>query len=107
MGVISNPSNYLITGAQASGNGSAIDTRAAGMQYIHYATYAASALYTLQASFDLTAWMPVAVYTATTATGTATGNQYYPYVRAQINSIFSAASPTGTGSGILFYGTMA
>lgn len=104
MGVISNPSNYIVSAGQGSGNGSALDTRAAGMQYIHIATYAASALYTFQTSFDGASWISSGVYTATPTTAIVSGSNYYPYVRAQVNSIWSGGG--NTGSGIMFYGTM-
>lgn len=104
MGVISNPSNLLVSAGQGSGNGSALDTRAAVGQYIHMATYAASALYTLQTSFDGSTWYSTAIYTATPTTAIVSGNVYFPFVRAQVNSIWSGGG--NTGSGILFYSTL-
>lgn len=105
MGVISNPSNLLVSAGQGSGNGSALDVRAAYGQFMQIATYAASAIYTFQVSYDATAWLSSATYTAITTTAIVSGNNYYPYVRAQVNSLYSAAG--GTGSGILYYGTFA
>lgn len=103
--MITNPSDYLVSAQQGSGTGSALDTRAAMGQFMHIATYAASALYTFQVSFDATAWLTSGVYTATTTTAIVSGNVYYPYVRAQVNNIWSGGG--NTGSGILFYGTLA
>lgn len=102
--VISNPSNFLVSAGQGSGTGSALDTRGSIGQYIEIATYAASALYTFQVSKDTTAWLSSGIYTATTTTAIISGNNFYPFVRAQVNSIWSGGG--NTGSGIMYYGTL-
>lgn len=101
--VIANPANYLIAPQQtASGSGSAVDARAVpGLAYLHAATYAQSAVWTIQASYDATAWLNVTAFSATTTTATAQFSGYYPYLRAVPNAIYSAAG--GTGSGVLFW----
>lgn len=105
--MITNPAEYLVSAQQTgSGNGSAIDARAAlPAAYLHCATYAASAAYTIQASFDSTAWMNVTAFTATTTTATAQLTGYFPFLRAQVNSLWSGGGITG--SGILFYHPLA
>ena len=105
MPVISNPSNYLVSAQQGSGNGSALDVRQAVGQYIHIATYAASAIYTFQTSFDATAWLTTATVTATPTTAILSGNNYYPFVRTQINNLYSGGG--NTGSGVMYYATLA
>ncbi len=101
--VVNNPANALVSAQQTgSGNGSALDLRAAlGLGYLHAATYAASAAYTIQVSYDSTAWMSLTAVTATTTTATAQMSGYFPYMRAQLNSLWSGGG--NTGSGILFY----
>lgn len=103
--MITNPSDYIVSAQQGSGNGSALDVRIGVGQYIEIATYAVSALYTFQVSKDATAWLSSGVFTATTTTAIVSGNLYYPYVRAQVNSIWSGGG--NTGSGTMFYGTLA
>lgn len=101
--VVTNPANYLISAQQTgSGNGSAIDARAAlPAGYLQWATYQASAAYTIQASFDSTAWLSITSITATTTTASAQWSGYYPYIRAQLNSLWSGGG--NTGSGYLFF----
>lgn len=99
MPIVTNPANWLVSAEQASGNGSAVDARAVpGLAYLYVATYASSALYTIQASHNLTAWMTVSAnITATTTTATAQFSGYYPYLRANVNSIWSGGGNTGSG----------
>jgi len=102
--VINNPANALVSAQQTgSGNGSALDLRAAlGQGYVYVATFAASAIYTVQVSHDATAWMTFSAgITATTTTATAQWSGYFPFMRAQINNLYSGGG--NTGSGILFY----
>jgi len=104
MNVISNPSNFLLSGQTASAYSSpAMDTRAGyPSTYIMYVAGGSSAVVSIQASHDGAGWMPVATYTATTTTATAQTSAYYPFVRAQVNACYSAAG--GTGSAYLYYG---
>lgn len=106
--VVSNPSRDIVSAATPSGTGSALDARNAGLQYVTYGVYGASpasALYTLQASHDLSIWTTIATFTAVTTPAIYTGNNYFPYVRATVNSIFSGTNQTG--SGFLNYSTLA
>lgn len=98
MSVRTQPAGYLLSGAgqPSGGTGSALDTRfARNYGYHQYAVPGASALISLQGSVDLTGWMTIAQVTATTTTGTAQIAGYYPYVRAQINAIWSGSNLTG------------
>ena len=98
--VINNPANALVSAQQTgSGNGSALDLRAAlGQGYVYVATYAASAIYTIQASYDGTAWLNVSAnITGTTTTATAQVSGYFPFMRAQVNSLYSGGGNTGSG----------
>lgn len=92
MGVIANPAAFLLSGANASGAGGAIDCRASWGGYLHYEASGNSAIFDLQASPDQSRWMTFATYTATaTQSGTAQHSAYYPYVRAVAHSVYSAA----------------
>lgn len=91
--VWNNPASFLVSGLTTSGAGSSIDTRrCANYAYVTYASPAASARLELQASYDRTAWMIAAVYTATTTTGTAQIAAYYPYVRATVTDRWGAST---------------
>ena len=99
--IITRPDGILVSAQQtASGNGAPLDMRAAlGIAYLYVATYAASAIYTIQGSHDSTAWMTVSAnITGTTTTATAQVSGYFPYMRAQINSLYSGGGNTGSGS---------
>lgn len=91
--VLSNRATFLLSGVAANSAGPAYDMRAAlSVAYLFYVATANSAIFNLEASHDSTGWMVVSTYTATaTQSGTAQINGYYPYVRANAVSIFSAA----------------
>lgn len=94
-----NGGGFLISGtANGSGSyGNVIDNRAANSNaYLYYSAAGASALLTVQASHDRTAWMPVQVITAVTGAigNTASLTVFYPYVTVQINALFSGAAGT-------------
>lgn len=79
--------------------GEVADTRAGDSYgYLYYSAAGASAIMTLEASHNRTAWMPVATFTATTgvAGGTALLSAFYPYLTVRINAIYSGAAGTGT-----------
>lgn len=89
---------YLLSGISANGTGSALDLRAAPTHgYLYYTNQGGqSAIFGLQASHDLTAWMNINSLTATnSATGTGQFSAgYYPYIRA-VCTAYSGAGHTG------------
>ena len=92
------------TAGGSGGRGEILDTRAGDSYgYLYYSAAGASAILTLQASHNQTAWMPVATFTATTgvAGGTALLSAFYPYLTVQINAIYSGAA--GTASVLAHY----
>lgn len=92
---------YLFTGQSANNMaGSALDLRGAWPAgFFQFGSISASAVITLQASHDMTAWNNVLTVTATTGaggrevTGTAQLSAYFPYVRAQMTA-YSGANNT-------------
>ena len=97
---------FLLSGtAGGSGaRGEILDTRAGDSYgYLYYSAAGASAIFTLQASHDRTAWMPVATFTATTGAvgGTANLSAFYPYLAVQLNALYSGAA--GTASVVVHY----
>lgn len=94
--VYSDRQGYLLFSA-ASGTGSALDARMVkNYGLIQHSTYGASAILTVQASVDMTGWLDVVTYTATTTTATAQWSGYYPYLRANVNAVYSGGGATGT-----------
>lgn len=94
-----NPADYLLSAVSAEGAGpTALDCRATmNHAYLFYQAAGHSGIFTLQGSHDNTAWMNIATYTATaTQSGTAQIAGFYPYVRATVNELYSAAGGTGT-----------
>ena len=90
--------------ANTSGAGTALDSRMVlPYGYILYVCPSASAIIKMQASIDSTAWMDVATYTATPTTATAQHSGFFPYLRGVTHLSYSAASPTGTGLGFLYF----
>jgi hypothetical protein len=97
---------YVLNGtANGSGTrGDVLDTRATkNFAYVYYSAAGASAILTVQASHDRTAWMPVLQVTAVTGAigNTAQVSAFYPYVTVQINALYSGAA--GTANPILHY----
>lgn len=94
---------YLFTAQSANNNsGSALDMRGAWpAAFFQFGSISASAVLTIQASHDLTAWNNVLTVTATTGagglatTGTAQISAYYPFVRGQITA-YSGGGNTAT-----------
>lgn len=98
--VLNNPAGLLADGVSVEATGGAVmDCRAcANYAYLVYHTPAASAQFQLQASHDSTGWSTVATYTATSTSGTAQIAAYYPYVRVNINELYSGGGATGSVS---------
>ncbi len=100
--VRNNPAAYIASAqaAQGTGNKTPLDCRATmNYGYLWYQASGHSAIFNIEASHDLTAWMVVATYTATaTQTGTAQLAGFYPYIRANVVEVYSAAG----GSGVLW-----
>ncbi len=94
MSVFTQHDVYFFSAYQGQITSSAIDTRACkDYGYLWYQVSGQSAVFTVDASHNLTAWHEVLRRTATaTETGTAQLQGYYPYMRAQI-----AKAYTGTG----------
>lgn len=97
MNVLSDRAAFLLSGVTASAyTGEVMDARATrNYGFLTHISPAASSLFTLQASHDMTAWMTVAQYTALTTRGSAQMSGYFPYVRAQINAVWSGGGNTG------------
>lgn len=94
MPVLNPPDPWLLSAQAANGTGSARDTRhALNAAYLTYFASGNSAIFNLEASHNSTGWMVVATYTATGGnfTGTAQIDGYFPYVRANATSVYSAA----------------
>lgn len=89
---------YLLSGVSANRTGSALDLRAAPhVGYLYYANDGGqSAIFGLQASHDLTAWMTINSLTAlNSAAGTGQFSAgYYPYLRA-VCTAYSGGGHTG------------
>lgn len=89
---------YLLSGS-ANGSASAgavIDARyARNFGYMQYVTPTQSAVFTLQAAVDSTGWMAIGTYSASNTTASAQMTGFYPYVRAQVNAIYSGGGNTG------------
>lgn len=80
-------------GTGVSAFGSPVDTRATrNYGYLEYASYSPSAILILQASKDLTAWMPVLIVTATPTTASAQVAGYFPYVRGAYSTGWAATA---------------
>lgn len=77
------PHGFLLSGQLTSGAGADVmDARATrNFGYLEYASYAPSAIISLQTSHDGTGWMHAITVTATTTTGTAQVSAYYPWIR--------------------------
>ena len=93
MAVLNPPDPWLFSAQAANGTGSARNTRhALNAAYLTYIASANSAIWNLEASHNGSGWMVIATYTATaTQTGTAQIQGYFPYVRANAVSVYSAA----------------
>lgn len=101
------PNTFLVSGISAQVTGAMIDTRAAkNYGYLVYTcsgTGAESAIFSLQASHNVTGWMTVATYTATaTQTGTAQIAGYFPYMRVNISKVYSGTGGADNGKGTLW-----
>lgn len=95
MAIYSEIGGYLIsTGTASAQVGSADMRRGAGMLVWSQVT-AASALVTIQASPDGVNWGNLAIMTAVAAGVSANFSGVFPYVRAQINAIWSGSNNTG------------
>lgn len=95
MPVLNNPAAFLLSGqgTGVSAIGAMMDTRhAQNYGYLEYASYSPSALLTLQASKDGTAWLDVQTVTATPATGTAQVAGYFPYLRGAYSTGWSVTA---------------
>lgn len=85
------------TGAGSGQIGEVLDTRRGdSFGYLYYSAAGASAILTVVASHNRTAWMPITTVTATTgvAGGTANFSAFYPYLAVQINALYSGAAGT-------------
>lgn len=92
------------TGRGSGQNGEVLDTRRGdSFGYLYYSAAGASAILTVQASHNQTAWFPVTTFTATTgvAGGTALFSAFYPYLTVTVNALYSGAA--GTASVIVHY----
>lgn len=99
MPVLYNPNGYLSSAQSAEGTGRYVmDARhCKNFGYLFYQAAGHSAIFSLQASHDQTAWLTIATYTATaTQTGTAQIAGFYPYIRSTVTECYSAAGGTGT-----------
>lgn len=103
MTMLNNPAGLLARSISAEATGGVVmDCRQArNYAYLVYHTPNRSAQFQLQASHDTTGWMTVATYTATTASASAQVAGYYPYVRVNVNELYSGSSETGAVS--VFY----
>lgn len=92
------------TGAGSGQIGEILDTRAGdSFGYLYYSAAGASAILTVEASHNQTAWLPVTTFTAVTgaAGGTALFSAFYPYLTVRINALYSGAA--GTANPIVHY----
>jgi uncharacterized protein YfiM (DUF2279 family) len=92
------------TGGGSGSNNEILDTRAGdSFGYLYYSAAGASAILTVNASHNQTAWLPVTTFTAVTgaAGGTALFSAFYPYLTVQINALYSGAA--GTANVIVHY----
>ena len=103
MAVLNNPAGLLANAISAEGLGGVVlDCRhTRNYAYLVHYTPTRSAQFQLQASHDTTGWMIVATYTATSTSGSAQLAGYYPYVRVNVNELYSGSSETGAVS--VFY----
>lgn len=88
---------YLVSGVSAQTVGDVLDCRTClNYAYLYYQAAGESAIFTLQASHDASAWLPVATYTATaTQSASAQLAAFYPYVRATVGKLYSGGGNTG------------
>jgi hypothetical protein len=92
------------TGGGSGAINEVLDTRAGdSFGYLYYSAAGASAILTVNASHNKTAWLPVTTFTAVTgaAGGTALFSAFYPYLTVQINALYSGAA--GTADVIVHY----
>jgi hypothetical protein len=85
------------TGGGSGAINEILDTRAGdSFGYLYYSAAGASAIMTVLASHNQTAWMPVTTFTAVTgaAGGTALFSAFYPYLTVQLNALYSGAAGT-------------
>jgi len=97
MATLLNPNAYLASGLAEEITGSAHDMRhVLNHGYLWFQASGHSAIFNFEASHDTTGWLPIATYTATaTQTGTAQVAGFFPYVRANVVEVYSAAGGSG------------
>jgi hypothetical protein len=85
------------TGGGSGAIGEVLDTRKGdSFGYLYHSAAGASAILTVEASHNRTAWLPVTTFTATTgvAGGTALFSAFYPFLTVRINALYSGAAGT-------------
>lgn len=93
MSVIDVRGGYSLSGAVASGAGSAFDCRnCADYAYWMYVCAGGSANLAFQISHDGTGWMQHLLVTGTTTTGTGIFSAFFPYVRVNVNVRYAGAT---------------
>src|SRR3990167_5963316 len=106
MTVLITKPTFLLSGYSAQGTGSALDIhRFKNYGYLLYMGSAigggsggVSSIIRLEGSHDGAGWMVDSTYTATaTQTGTAQISKFYPYIRGNVLSLYSAGGGSGTG----------
>lgn len=104
MAVLNNPAGYLVSAVQAQRTGSALDCRhCGGGAYLWYQASGQSAVFNIEVSHDLTAWMVLDTLTATaTQTGTAQYIGVLPYVRANITKAYTGTGGATSGTAMLW-----
>lgn len=96
-GVYSPLGGQLLSAHSAQITGSAFDTRmAADRGYLFFKASGESAIFNFEASHDAAQWV---IQQRVTATATQTGalqlTGYFPYVRANLTQVYSAAGGSG------------
>ena len=96
----SRPPGYLLSGVNAQGVGYSMDCHdVLNEGLLSYRASGESAIFNFEESYNDSAWMVVATYTATaTQSGTAQLQGFFPYVRANVTKVYTAtAAATATG----------
>ena len=104
MPVLNNPAAYLFSGTNTQQTGSALDTRhCADYSHLWYQTSANSAVFNIEVSHDMTAWMVMATYTGlATVTGMDQLVGYYPYVRGNLTKVYSGTGGADNATGTVW-----
>jgi hypothetical protein len=103
MPVLNNPATFLASARATQGTGSGVDCRhTSHFAWLRWCVSGNSAVFSLDASDDAQTWLAALTVTATVGTtGYSSLAGYFPYVRANVTKVASAAG--GSAQVTIFY----